>query len=148
MLERDYQKLDKRRHDRWLKSSPELARCVAASGLPKNLVGKAPGYLDSQWPKLRQLFDDGALPIHNNPVENTTRPFVIGCKNGLFSASTKGAEASAVNYGLVDAIKANDLEPSFYLPWLFHTLPNTDPNDTEALRALPPYEVDRDHLVN
>lgn len=156
LLERDYQKLDvdERFEARQTKSRPvvEELRSWLDTSLhqvsPKTLVGKALGYLDSQWPKLTVFLDDGEVPIHNNLAENKIRPFVIGRKNWLFSASTEGAEASAAIYGLIETVKANDLEPSLYLPWLFHTLPNTDPNDTLALRALLPYEVDRDRIVS
>lgn len=156
LLERDSQKLDadKRLHARQTKSRPvvEELRSWLDTSLhqvsPKTLVGKALGYLDSQWPKLTVFLDDGEVPIHNNLAENKIRPFVIGRKNWLFSASTEGAEASAAIYSLIETVKANNLEPSLYLPWLFHTLPNTDPSDVEALRALLPYEVDRARIVN
>lgn len=43
------------------------------------------------WPKLTLYIEGGRLNIDNNPAENAIRPFVIGCKNWLFSASIKGA---------------------------------------------------------
>ncbi|MCZ8239533.1 MAG: transposase, partial [Leptospiraceae bacterium] len=50
-----------------------------------------------------------------NLVENAIRPFVIGRKNWLFSATTHGAEASAFFYSLIETAKANSLEPTEYL---------------------------------
>ena len=91
--------------------------------------------------------EDGEIPIHNNLAENKIRPFVIGRKNWLFSDTTSGAHASAAIYSLMESVKANNLELSLYLPWLFHTLPNTDANDIDALRALLPYRVDRERIV-
>jgi transposase len=156
LLERDYQELDPEAHLRarqsrskpvvdelrtWLEKSLPLVS-------PKTLVGKALGYLDNQWDKLTVFLDDGNVPIHNNLAENKIRPFVIGRKNWLFSDTTDGAHASAALYSLMETVKANDLEPSMYLPWLFHTLPNTDADDTDALRALLPYRVDRGRIAD
>ena len=47
----------------------------------------------------------------------------------------------------METTKANDLELSMYLAWLFHTLPNTNGDDIEAMRALLPYHVDRERIV-
>lgn len=125
---------------RWLDTSlPQVS--------PKTLVGKALGYLDGQWDKLTTFLEDGAVPIHNNLAENKIRPFVIGRKNWLFSNSVRGADASAALYSLMETTKANDLELSMYLAWLFNTLPNTDHDDPVALRTLLPYQVDRERIV-
>ena len=110
-------------------------------------MGKPLGYLDSQWGKLTLFLEDGEVPIHNNLAENKIRPFVIGRRNWLFSDIPGRAEASAAIYGLIETVKANDLEPAMYLPWLFHTLPNTDPEDLAALRELLPYQVERRRVV-
>jgi transposase len=156
LLERDYQSLhpDARLQARQSRSQPvvdELHKWLKESlpqVSPKTLVGKALGYLDNQWDKLGVFLTDGNVPIHNNLAENKIRPFVIGRKNWLFSDTTDGAHASAALYSLMETVKANDLEPSMYLPWLFHTLPNTDADDTEALRALLPYRVDRERIAD
>ena len=42
----------------------------------------------------------------------------------MFSASPKGAAASAAVYSIVETSKANDLEPFRYLTYLFEKLPN------------------------
>ena len=67
---------------------------------------------------------DGDYPIDNNAAENAIRPFVIGRKNWLFSASQKGAVASANLYSLIETAKANGLEPYAYLKKIFTELPN------------------------
>ena len=154
-LEKGYQELDAeaRRKARCERSQPvvdELRRWLDTSlpqVSPKTLVGKALGYLDGQWDKLTTFLEDGEVPIHNNLAENKIRPFVIGRKNWLFCNSVQGADASAALYSLMETTKANDLELSMYLAWLFHTLPNTDHDDPEALRALLPYQVDRERII-
>lgn len=91
---------------------------------PKTALGKALHYLDSQWPRLIRYLDDGVYPIDNNPVENAIRPFAIGRKNWLFSASVEGAKASANLYSLIETAKANGLEPFAYLKQVFTELPS------------------------
>lgn len=60
------------------------------STLPKGLLGKAVSYLDKNWDKLTVYTEDGRLAIDNNPAENAIRPFVVGRKNWLFSATVPG----------------------------------------------------------
>lgn len=96
---------------------------------PKSLLGKALQYLDNQWPRLIAYLEDGQYPIDNNPVENAIRPFAIGRKNWLFSASVNGAKASANLYSLIETAKANDLEPYAYLKRVFTELPNAQSYD-------------------
>lgn len=110
---------------------------------PKSLLGKALQYLDKQWPRLIAYLEDGQYPIDNNPVENAIRPFAIGRKNWLFSASVNGAKASANLYSLIETAKANGLEPYAYLRRVFTELPNAQNyNDVEKL--LPSYIKDVD----
>ena len=72
--------------------------------------------------------------LGDNPAENAIRPFVIGRKNWLFSASQRGAHASANLYSLIETAKANQLEPYAYLKKVFTDLPNAKSlNDVEAL---------------
>ena len=90
---------------------------------PKSLLGKAIYYLNHQWPHLIRYLENGHYPIDNNPAENAIRPFVIGRKNWLFSATQRGAEASANLYTLIETAKANGLEPHAYLTHVFTELP-------------------------
>ena len=107
--------------------------------LPKGLLGKALSYLDKNWGKLTIYTQEGRLSIDNNPAENAIRPFVIGRKNWLFSASVKGAEASANLYGLIETAKANGLEPYQYLRHVFTALPKADCE--EEVKMLLPWNV-------
>ncbi|HWV13872.1 MAG TPA: IS66 family transposase [Cellvibrio sp.] len=104
---------------------------------PQSLMGKALHYLHQQWPKLIRYVESGNYPIDNNPAENAIRPFVIGRKNWLFSASPKGATASANLYSLIETAKANGLEPYAYLRKLFGELPLA--TDLEHFEALLPW---------
>jgi transposase len=108
---------------------------------PKNLLGKALQYLDNQWPRLIAYLEDGQYPIDNNPVENAIRPFAIGRKNWLFSASVNGPKASANLYSLIETAKANDLEPYAYLKRVFTELPNAQSYD-DVEKLLPNHVKD------
>ena len=101
---------------------------------PQTPIGKALLYLHYQWPHLIHYVKDGAYPIDNNAAENAIRPFVIGRKNWLFSASQKGATSSANLYSVIETAKANNIEPSAYLQKVFTDLPNAKTlEDVEAL---------------
>ena len=91
---------------------------------PESAIGKALFYLHQQWPRLIRYLDSGDYPIDNNAAENAIRPFVVGRKNWLFSASQKGATSSANLYSLIETAKANGLEPYAYLKKIFTDLPN------------------------
>lgn len=109
---------------------------------PKTALGKALHYLNHQWPRLIAYLEDGCYPIDNNPVENAIRPFAIGRKNWLFSASVKGAKASANLYSLIETAKANNLEPYAYLKHVLTDLPQA--NSFDDVDRLLPWEVTND----
>jgi transposase len=104
---------------------------------PKSILGKAMHYLKHQWPHLVRYLGDGRWPIDNNAAENAIRPFVIGRKNWLFSASPKGADASANLYSLIETAKVSGLEPHAYLTKVFTDLPNAQ--TVEEIEALLPW---------
>ena len=106
---------------------------------PQTLLGKALHYLQHQWPHLIRYLDDGQYPIDNNAAENAIRPFVVGRKNWLFSASQSGATASANLYSLIETAKANDIEPYAYLRRVFTDLPNAQ--SVEQIEALLPWNI-------
>ncbi len=90
---------------------------------PQSLLGKAFNYTLSQWPRLIKYLDNGLVRMDNNLIENAIRPFVIGRKNWLFNVTPEGARASALFYSLIETAKANGLEPSRYLRYLFDKFP-------------------------
>jgi len=109
---------------------------------PSSATGKALNYLHNEWHKLVRYLEDGRLAIDNNAAENAIRPFVLGRKNWLFSASVKGVQASANLYSLIETAKANGLEPYAYLRCLFTELPKA--TTVEAIEALLPGSLGKD----
>ena len=112
---------------------------------PKSPLGKALAYLLKHWGGLTRFADDGRLDIDNNRAENAIRPFVIGRKGRLFSATVEGATASARLYSLVETAKANDIEPYAYLRHVFTHLPRA--TCVEDIEALLPWNVPRQSLI-
>lgn len=107
--------------------------------LPKSSLGKSIKYSLNQWSKLEAYILDGRLEISNNRAERAIKPFVIGRKNFLFSKSPKGATASAIVYSIIETAKANDLNPFYYLTYLFEKLPNIDVTNIKELDELLPW---------
>ena len=106
---------------------------------PSTVLGNAIRYMAGLWPQLERYVTRGDLPIDNNPVENAIRPFVVGRKAWLFSATPAGAHASALIYSLVETAKANRLEPSAWLAMLLRTVPGAQ--SVEAIEALLPWNL-------
>lgn len=97
---------------------------IQSKALPKSALGKAVNYAFNHRNGLSVFLQDGNIALSNNICERAIRNFTIGCKNWLFSASPKGAAASAAVYSIVETSKANGLEPFRYLTYLFENLPN------------------------
>jgi len=108
---------------------------------PSSATGRALSYLYNEWDHLTRYLNDGRLEIDNNGAENSIRPFVLGRKNWLFSASVKGVKASANLYSLIETAKANGLEPYAYLRRVFTELPKAD--TVEAIEALLPGKINQ-----
>ena len=80
------------------------------------------------------------VPISNNLAENAIRPFAVGRKNWLFCDTTKGAEASAIVYSMVETAKANGIEPFAYLQHVLLELPYLGKTHShEELESLMPW---------
>lgn len=104
--------------------------------LSKGLMQKALFYIQNNWESLTAFMTHADLPLDNNPVENAIRPFTLGRRNWLYSASPRGAHASAFMYSLVESAKACGLEPRAYLQALFERYPHA--TTVEQRRALLP----------
>lgn len=89
-------------------------------------ISKAIEYALNHQKGLSEYIHDGRLPMTNSLDERTIRPFTTGRKNWLFSASTKGADASAAAYSIIETAKANGLDPYKYLTFIFSYLPSQD----------------------
>ena len=81
------------------------------------------GYLTSEKKYLVRFLESPDVPIDNNRAENAIRPFCVGRKNWLFSASVKGAKASAILYSLAATACANGLNVEEYFTRLFQSRP-------------------------
>jgi len=97
--------------------------------LPQSATGKAITYALNEWSYMENYLENGLYEIDNNFVENKIRPFAVGRKNWLFSATTKGAEASAVLYSLAQTAIANDIDVYQYFHWLFTEFPKAQSAD-------------------
>ncbi len=102
-------------------------------------LSKAVGYARSERKYLCAFLDDPLVPISNNAAENAIRPFVIGRKNWLFSASQKGAKSSATVYSIVETAKANGIKLYDYLLFLFNLMPTVKFFTPEILEMLMPW---------
>ena len=91
--------------------------------LPKSETGEALAYMLGEWSTLTVFLQDGRLEPDNNFTENKIRPFALGRKNWLFSATTEGAESSGVIYSLIETAKANGLDAYDYIHWLLVNFP-------------------------
>ncbi len=107
----------------------------------QNALGKAIGYLASNWSKLERYVEHGYLPIDNNAAERAIRPFVIGRKNWFLSDTPKGASASAQLYSLVETAKANGQELNAWLRHALEQLPQA--SSVENYEALLPWNCVR-----
>ena len=120
----------------WLTEFKAEATAMSKKYLNKGMMKKALFYTLNNWSSLTRFMDHAELPLDNNPVESAIRPFALGRRNWLYSASPKGAHASAFMYSLVESAKASGLEPRAYLQALFERYPLA--TTTEERRQLLP----------
>lgn len=105
---------------------------------PKLLLSKAINYTLNHWKSLTNYCLDGMLDIDNNAVERIIKPFTIGRKNWLFQGNTKGAEASAILYSLVQTCILNNIEPYDYFKKVLTEIPKIKPlSNHDLLKFLP-----------
>ena len=84
-------------------------------------LAKAVNYAQNRKDTLMTYLEDGHCSLSNNLSENAIRPFTVVRKDWLFSASQKGATASAIVYTMVEMAKANNLNTYKYLTYLITT---------------------------
>jgi transposase len=112
--------------------------------LPKSLTGQAIKYTLKIWDELNVYLSDGRLKIDNNSAENAIRPFAVGRKNWMFSDTSMGARASANFYSIIETARANELDPFWYLYFLFEKLPEL--HTKEDFIPWLPQNIDREEL--
>ena len=94
--------------------------------LTRSKIGKAIQYALNLEKGLRVYLDDGLVPMTNSLDERNIRPFTVSRKNWLFSTSTKGADASASIFSLIETAKANRLSPFDYIEYILEIMPQID----------------------
>ena len=94
--------------------------------LTRSKIGKAIQYALNLEKGLRVYLDDGLVPMTNSLDERNIRPFTVSRKNWLFSTSTKGADASASIFSLIETAKANRLSPFDYIEHILEIMPQID----------------------
>lgn len=107
---------------------------------PSSYGGKAINYTFNEWKYLIKYIDDPQFNISNIWIENAVRPFAVGRRNWLFSASVDGAKASAMYFSLIETAKKNGIEPFDYLSRMLEKLPAAETvDDFEKLLPLRDY---------
>lgn len=117
----------------------ELHRFVLAEHqrhLPSSDVAKALNYTLNQWSKILVSFEDGALELDTNLVENMIRPTKLGMKNWMFFGSVEAGTNNALIYTLLANCRAQGLDPEDYLVEVLKRLPH-DAAQEEAAGLTP-----------
>ncbi|UZE09014.1 IS66 family transposase [Pseudomonas corrugata] len=100
----------------WMLGQRELAPEGSATA-------KALDYSLKRWVALTRYLDDGAVPIDNNPVENTIRPWALGRSNWLFAGSLRSGKRAAAIMSLIQSARMNGHDPYAYLKDVLTRLP-------------------------
>ena len=120
----------------WLDEFKNTVDALLPKYAKESYMRKALFYTQNNWSSLTAFMEHADLPLDNNPIEQSIRPFALGRRNWLYSGSPRGAHASAFMYSLVESAKANKLEPKAYLQALFERYPHA--TTTEERRQLLP----------
>lgn len=119
-------------------------RARAGTVMRGSKTEQAISYALNQWDTLTVYCDYGYVNISNAAAENAIRPFAVGRRAWLFADTSRGAQASATCYSLIETAKANNLEPSAYIGYVLSRI--ADATTVEQIEALLPWNVDRDQL--
>ncbi|MEV4698110.1 IS66 family transposase [Pseudomonas brassicacearum] len=84
---------------------------------------KALDYSLKRWVALTRYLNDGAVPIDNNRVENTIRPWALGRSNWLFAGSLRSGKRAAAIMSLIQSARMNGHDPFAYLKDVLTRLP-------------------------
>ena len=115
-------------------------KLLEATDAPKgSALYKAVNYSLNNKKELEGFLADGRLELTNNRAERAVKPFVIARKNFLFSDTSKGAEASALCFSIIESAKLNNLDVYGYLIYLLSELPKfgKEPNKEQLIKLLP-----------
>ena len=112
---------------------------------PKAPLGEAIAYTLNIWAELNIYTEDGRVNIDNNFIERAIRPFALSRKNWLFAGNTKGAEAAAIIYSIIETCKYQKIIPAQYLRFILNKIPNL--KEDEKLENYLPQNIDRKLLI-
>jgi len=119
-----------------------LAWLETVHALEGSKLGEAVNYSRNQQLPLSRFLEDGYIDLSTNRVEASIRPFVVGRGNWLFADTTKGAQASATIYSIVETARANNLNIYKYLLYLLSQMPTLDlKTDPTVLESLLPWSA-------
>ncbi|MBB6157372.1 transposase [Pseudomonas sp. JAI115] len=96
-------------------------------------TAKALDYSLKRWVALTRYLDDGAVPIDNNPVENTIRPWALGRSNWLFAGSLRSGKRAAAIMSLIQSARLNGHDPYAYLKDVLTYLPTQRASEIDQL---------------
>ena len=103
---------------------------------------KAQTYSLNQRKTLDTFLLDGRIEMTNNRAERAVKPFVIGRKNFLFADTTRGADASARCYSVIETARMNNLDVYGYLLHLLTELPKFGEKPThKQLESVMPWSL-------
>ena len=108
-------------------------------------LDKAINYALNRKQYLENYLEDGRCSLSNNLSENAIRPFTVGRKNWLFADTTKGAEASAICYTMVEMAKAHRLNPFVYLNFVLTNRLDENPSDNDLALLAPWSDLVQEH---
>ena len=86
-------------------------------------TAKALDYSLKRWVALTRYLNDDAVPIDNNRVENTIRPWALGRSNWLFAGSLRSGKRAAAITSLIQSARMNGHDPFAYLKDVLTRLP-------------------------
>ena len=115
------------RRARSLPIAEELHRFVSEARqrhLPGSDVAQAINYTLNQWHKILVCFEDGALELDTNLVENMIRPTKLGMKNWMFFGTLEAGKNNALIYTLLANCRAQGIDPEDYLIEVLKRLPH------------------------
>lgn len=97
-------------------------------------------YASNQKEKLSRYLEDGRIPMTNNIVERSIRPFAVHRKNWLFADSAEGAKTNGIIYSIIESAKINKINVRKYLEYLLEKIPQLDnAHDKEELKNYLPW---------
>jgi transposase len=100
--------------------------------LPGSDIARAIDYTLNQWHKILVCFEDGALELDTNLVENMIRPTKLGMKNWMFFGSLEAGTNNALIYTLLANCRAQGIDPEDYLVEVLKRLPHNASQEEAA----------------